>query len=376
MPTQHDHLWMLAARSLSGEATPEQQMELEQALQADPSLNYVMEVMQAVWASQPAVDPEYAESRYKSLIAELRSSNPRQFETNDPVLTADDRVDDLNIVPIFRRWKTWAYSLTAAAALIVAGIFYFQGPESNAPANAPALAQEVSTKNGSKTSLILPDGSKVWLNAGSKLVYDKQFGQKLREVRLTGEAYFDVAHDKTRPFIIHTEQMDIRVLGTAFNVKCYPGEGKTEAALVRGSIEVTMRNRNEKFVLKPNEKLVLNSPTSATQIEGQAATVKAVSKSPLVVIAPLTPSVEDEAVIIETSWLENKLIFQDETFQEVATKMERWYGVTIRFAEPSLGRIRLTGSFENENINQALTALQYIARFKYHMEKDIITISK
>jgi ferric-dicitrate binding protein FerR (iron transport regulator) len=207
-------------------------------------------------------------------------------------------------------------------------------------------------------------------------VYDKQFGQKLREVRLTGEAYFDVAHDKTRPFIIHTEQMDLRVLGTAFNVKCYPGEGKTEAALVRGSIEVTMRTRNEKFVLKPNEKLVLNSPTSATQIEGQAATVKAVSKSPLVVIAPLTPSVEDEAVIIETSWLENKLIFQDETFQEVATKMERWYGVTIRFAEPSLGRIRLTGSFENENINQALTALQYIARFKYHMEKDIITISK
>ena len=367
---------MLAARSLSGEATPDQQAELENALLNDPSLNYVMEVMQAVWASQPATDPEYSESRYKSLIAELRTSNPNQFETNDPVLTADDRVDDLHIVPLYRRRKTWAYSLTAAAAILVAGLFLFQPEKSEAPAAAPVLAQEVSTKNGSKTSLILPDGSKVWLNAGSKLVYDKQFGQKLREVRLTGEAYFDVTHDKSRPFIIHTDQMDIRVLGTAFNVKCYPGEGKTEAALVRGSIEVTMRNRNEKFVLKPNEKLVLNSPSSAPQIEGQTTATKAIAKAPLVMIAPLTPSIQDEAVIVETSWLENKLVFQEETFQEVAVKMERWYGVTIRFTDPSLGRIRLTGSFENENINQALNALQYIARFKYHMEKDIITISK
>ena len=367
---------MLAARSLSGELTPEQQHELEQALLNDPSLNYVMEVMQAVWASQPAVDPEYAESRYKSLIAELRASNPNQFETNDPILSADDQVDDLQIVPLYRRWKTWAYGLTAAAAMLVAGFFYFQPNKADSVSSAPVLAQEVSTKNGSKTSLILPDGSKVWLNAGSKLVYDKQFGQKLREVRLTGEAYFDVTHDKSRPFIIHTDQMDIRVLGTAFNVKCYPGEGKTEAALVRGSIEVTMRNRNEKFVLKPNEKLVLNSPTSAPQLEGKVNPAQTIAKAPLVVIAPLTPSVQDEAVIVETSWLENKLIFQEETFQEVALKMERWYGVTIRFTDPSLGRVRLTGSFENENINQALTALQYIARFKYHMEKDIITISK
>ena len=99
-----------------------------------------------------------------------------------------------------------------------------------------------------------------WLNADSKLTYDENFRGDYREVSLEGEAFFDVVKDKTRPFIIHTKTLDIRVLGTAFNVSAYESEKNTETALFRGSVEVTLHNNPEKkIVLKPNEKLMVNN---------------------------------------------------------------------------------------------------------------------
>src|SRR5437588_18774 len=81
---------------------------------------------------------------------------------------------------------------------------------------------EFFTQNGSRTNLVLPDGTRVWLNAGSRITYDKNYGITLREVGLTGEAFFDVAHNSGKPFVIHTARIDIKVLGTRFNVKSYP----------------------------------------------------------------------------------------------------------------------------------------------------------
>ena len=92
----------------------------------------------------------------------------------------------------------------------------------------------VSTKGSYKASINLPDGSKVWLNGDSKITYDGDFQGKTREVHLSGEAFFDVAKDKTRPFIIHTRTINLKVLGTAFNVRSYDNEKETETALVHG----------------------------------------------------------------------------------------------------------------------------------------------
>jgi ferric-dicitrate binding protein FerR (iron transport regulator) len=231
---------------------------------------------------------------------------------------------------------------------------------------------KVTTKPAQKAQLQLPDGSIVWLNASSNLTYDKDFGKDLREVSLTGEAFFDVAKDASHPFIIHTKVIDVKVLGTQFNVRAYPNDAYTETSLIRGSVEVTIKNRsNEKQHLRPNEKLIV-----ANDIPNEVTAPKMTKPKPFVLTQPLTRDHTDSSVI-ETSWMQGKLIFQEnETFEEVALRMERRYGVQISFADEEVAQIRPFGTFTTETISQALDALKESFQFNYKMTGNNIVISK
>jgi ferric-dicitrate binding protein FerR (iron transport regulator) len=239
---------------------------------------------------------------------------------------------------------------------------------------APTLSgNEIFTSNGSRTHLTLPDGTIVWLNAGSRITYEKNFDANLRAVTLTGEAFFDVAPNASKPFVIHTAHIDIRVLGTSFNVKSYPSDKTTEATLIRGSIEVSIRNRtSDRIVLKPNEKLIVNNEDSALLAKESAVHRRKIDES-LVVISKPTYE-HNSGAIIETSWIDNKLIFQDEAFSDLARKMERWYGITIRFDGTGKEDLRFTGTFEKETIQQALDALKLTGNFNYSIDGTQITI--
>jgi ferric-dicitrate binding protein FerR (iron transport regulator) len=243
-----------------------------------------------------------------------------------------------------------------------------------------AEKSEVSTKYGSKTKLVLPDGTQVWLNSGTKLSYTKAYGNRLREVSLSGEAYFDVVKNPERPFVIHTSKINIKVLGTAFNVKSYPGEKKTETSLVRGSIEVTFNSRpSEKIILKPNEKLIVSNEEEPEPVKpaknNLIPNIVVHQQEPIIAISHLTYEPKDSTVI-ETSWMENKLIFRSESFEDLALRMERWYGISIRFGDEAVKKKKLNGTFENENIEQALQALQLIVPFKYIINKKEILIQR
>jgi ferric-dicitrate binding protein FerR (iron transport regulator) len=116
---------------------------------------------------------------------------------------------------------------------------------------------EISVPLGSKTTLVLGDGTKIWLNSGSKLKYPQKFQGNFREVTLTGEAFFDVAKDAYKPFIVKTSALNIKVLGTTFNVKSYPEEGTIETTLVKGAVTITQNNlsqQKEAIYLKPNQR--------------------------------------------------------------------------------------------------------------------------
>ena len=213
----------------------------------------------------------------------------------------------------------------------------------------------------------MPDSTIVWLNAGSKLTYSENFGVQNRNTTLTGEAYFDVKKGAI-PFIIHTNGLKIRVLGTAFNVKSYPDEMTTETSLLRGKLEVSIDERPEqKFVLNPNEKLVIANKLQVIKEKAAPA------KEPLFLLKHV--SFAADSTIIETAWTENKLVFQDETFYEVAKKMERWYGVRIKFSNSDIAYSRLYGSFTRETIAEALDALKIGLAFNYRIEGDEITIT-
>lgn len=372
-----EHIWLLIARKLSGEATAEELHELDELLRMDPNAGYSKEVLYDLWQSQLHPDRQYSENRYKELVNQIKNMgiDEGKFTHDDHFINGEEELPGKSSK---RKWMI-AFSTAVVAFVIVACAYYWSNTGSPVKERLHAKNQ-INTKNGSKTSLVLPDGTKVWLNSGSQLDYDKTYGNKLREVSLIGEAYFDVVKNPDKPFVIHTNKMDVKVLGTAFNVKCYPGEKTTETSLVRGSIEVTLKDRQEKIMLKPNEKLIISNEDYGREITKEKATlnlskVLRQNEKPIISVSHLTILPENNTVV-ETAWVQNRLVFSGETFEDVALKMERWYNVKIEFADENLKEEKLTGNFEKETVQEALNALQLVAPFSCTMKNDKVTIFK
>jgi ferric-dicitrate binding protein FerR (iron transport regulator) len=356
-------IWTLISKKLSGEAGAEELKELEDLLRQHPDMHYPMQHVADLWHHRAPVDTNAAEAfdrhaqRMRTVGIDFAANKESAGEIPDA---------DLNSHPSRKRKRFLVVAMAGVAAL--AGYFFLHTaapPGAPAP-KTPADRSEVSTRYGSKTKLVLPDGTQVWLNSGSRLTYDKTYGNTLREVQLTGEAYFDVVKNAGRPFIIHAPGFNVKVLGTAFNVRSFPGEKKSETSLIKGSVEVTFSDRpTEKIILKPNEKLVIDNEempgvkTAAVKVQRAG-----LPQEPIVAVTHLT-YVPADSTLIETSWMDNKLIFRSEPFADLAVRMERWFGVSIRFANEELKEKKFTGIFENETIEQALKALQYSSTYKF-----------
>ena len=228
---------------------------------------------------------------------------------------------------------------------------------------------EVSSPVGSKTKLVLPDSTVVWLNAGSKLTYNEHFGATNRNATLVGEAFFEVKKS-TMPFIIHANTVQIKVLGTAFNVKAYPGDPKIETSLIRGSIEVTIKNRpDNKIMLSPNEKLIVKNEPAEKLLskEGPA--------QPAIAFEKLHYN-KNDSTIAETAWVADRLTVREETFEELTVKMERWYDVRIEIRMEELRNKVLSVTFEDETVDQSLEALKELFQFKYEKNGNNIIIHR
>ncbi len=371
-------IWSLLTKKLSGEAAEEELKELEALLREHPDLHYPLQQVADLWHQRlpPTINAYEAFERHAQRMKSGGIDIAVSKEPGEPIPAAETSGRSRSKM----RRLLYAGAALASAAAVVAGLYFFRSAPSadNTVPGLLANRSEVSTKNGSKTKLVLPDGTQVWLNSGSRLVYDKSYGTVLREVQLTGEAYFDVVKNAARPFVIHAPGFNIKVLGTAFNVRSFPGEKKSETSLIRGSIEVTFSDRpTEKIILKPNEKLVIaNEETPGNKPVPAAVHAKVpLPQEPLVAVSHLTYEPAD-STIVETSWMENKLIFRSEPFEDLAVRMERWYGVQIQFASEELKKKKFTGAFESESIEQALKALQYSWPFRFTINKKEIVLSK
>lgn len=356
--------WNLIAKKLAGDALPEELVELEELMKSHPELLFSAEHVQNLWKSEDDKADYESELAFELHLNKLKQAKLGFPDVESPVTFPEIKEVEDESKPK-RRLALMAFSVLFIISAMGFTWYLFNN---NDPAKGDQNNySEVSSSPGSKTKLVLPDSTIVWLNAGSKLTYSENFGLQNRNTTLTGEAYFDVKKG-TIPFIIHTNGLKIKVLGTAFNVKSYPDEMTTETSLLRGKLEVSIDQRPEqKFVLNPNEKLVISNKPEA--IKEKAVT----NKEPLFLLKHL--SFASDSTIIETAWTENKLVFQDESFYEVAKKMERWYGVKIKFAENDLAYARLYGSFTRETIAEALDALKIGLAFDYKIEGEEITIT-
>jgi ferric-dicitrate binding protein FerR (iron transport regulator) len=351
----HERFWELIAKKLSDEATSDELNELELLMRNNPEWQYAMQNMQDIWNLQP-------KEAYNSDIAfeyHLQKMNAAGIEMDKFTEQEPEEIESPRRSFAKKLWLP----LSVAATLIIAVVLIFKPRKHNSDKNLDSLAasnlSEVSTKIGSKSKLVLPDGTTVWLNAGSKLTYNKDYDVELREVSLSGEAFFDVVKSAEKPFIIHTERIDIRVLGTSFNVKSYPGEQTTETSLIKGKVEISIHNRpSEKIILQPNEKLIVNNQDTLYKHNNSAKT------TPLVAVENVT-RLDDDTTIMETSWVDNKLAFSNTGFEEVVAQMQRWYGVSIELKNERLKAMHFSGTFTHETITQALDALKISEPFHY-----------
>ena len=359
-----DRIWYILGKKLSGEASPEELEELEQMLHYHPNLHYPIQNITDLWRLKKPIDQaEVLASLQKHLLrlGEMEDACPENMEMR---------------LRKKRRYTAMAAVFCTLSLLISYAMYYFiysaQADAVKNNLNTAAEKNEIATQAGAHSKIILPDGSTVWLNAGSRLTYSKNFDADIREVELTGEAYFDVKKDERRPFIIHAQKMNIKVLGTAFNVKSYPGDKSSETSLIRGSIEVTMNDRpHEKIILRPSEKLVVmnDEQTKKDAVEKKTNTPSSV------VIGKINYAPADSAVI-ETSWIDNRLIFRNKIFAELAVELERKYGMAFRFEDENTKQLMFDVNFKNETIYQALDALQLANPFHYSVNNEMITITK
>ncbi len=366
-----ERIWTLLSRKLSGEATQTELSEMDELLEVCPENQLPIQFTEYYWNIPTEQDEEYMEATFQLHCDRMKA---RGFEIEDDYAEAGSmNLENDSKKRHFRLFLFSGLTLATVIALIFFSFFY----KSSNPIAEKMAQSEVSTKNGSRTKIQLPDGTAVWLNSNSKLVYDnKHFGTNIREVTLTGEAYFDVVKNLAKPFVIHTTKMDIKVLGTAFNVKCYPNDKNIETSLIRGSIEVTLKDRQEKIIMKPNEKLILSNDELKAAISNIPTVRPLASKaSPVFELGHVTISSKDNSVV-ESAWVYNKLAFEDESISEVALKMERWYNVKIIVLDENLNKYKIGGTFVNESLEQALKGLQFLVPFNYTIKDNEVKIIK
>lgn len=359
----NEKIWHLVILKLSGEASDEELAELEASMLQHPEAAVQAASVEMVWRGKAPAEAEDTEVLFNRHLQRLSDDTAK----NTPFY----HIPDVEARPRRVR-RLWLLVGATAAAACLAVVFLRSGVKMPLPAPL-ASGNFVSTKNGSKSKLQLPDGTQVWLNSGSNISYDNDFGGKTRQVQLTGEAFFDVVKDNARPFIIHTATVDVMVLGTAFNVRSYPEEKVTETSLIRGAVEVTLKaNADKKILLKPNEKLIVSN--DSMMVRNDSALTGDARKKPVVMTLTQVHHLNRDSVASEVLWTKNKLVFDGETLGEVALKLERWYGVKVIIQGDELKNIEYTGVFDDDNLTEVLYALQLSGNFKYVIKRNEVII--
>lgn len=242
------------------------------------------------------------------------------------------------------------YGVAAVALILIAsGVSYWLGGNG---VKDRFMDIVVEAPLGSKSKLILPDGSLVWLNAGSKIVYSQGFGVRDRHVRLDGEAYFEVTKHKELPFDVRTRELNVKVLGTKFNFRNYEEDEEVVVNLLEGRVQLDnhLRDVGEKF-LAPSEKVILNKVTGEMVIsEAKVANAK--------------------------EWMNDRLFFDEMSLSDIVKELERSYNVRILIKDEKLKKCRFYALFNKREqaVEDVMDIITETGKLRYKMEGDSIIL--
>ena len=369
---QEERFTILASLYLSGEASPTEREELEELLRNAPEWEAKWTALRRIWLSKQEglTKKEDAYQRHLQRLNAhidanaLPTSTPQSGQPTETTNTSQTTQTETK--PRLR--KLW---IAAAVAASLAGAILLIHPLNTS--KNPTTSKTVTTNPGARSRLTLPDGSTVVLNADSRLTYNEDFTGDTREIQLSGEAYFDVAKDPHRPFLIHTKTIDIKVLGTAFNVRSYDNERTTETDLLQGAVEVTLHNKpDKKIILKPNEKLTVHN--DQVNVSTSQPVAAGNQDAPLITVGKVHYQKKDSS-ITEILWTKNQLAFDNTSLEDVALQLQRWYGITVTIPDERLKSIRLNAVFGQESLRQVMEALSIAGNFKYTIRKNEVIIN-
>ena len=294
------------------------------------------------WIQLSDENRKAVEDLYVLLFLNDRMDAKREIDVNETykefkqITQARLQVSDKKIIPLWRK---------VAGVAVVAAIILFSGLLSMfAYMDKQTQPMLVSTKVGERAEVLLPDGSRVWINACSSLEYKKLFLSRKRKIKLTGEAYFEVAHNAYFPFIVQNNKTEVRVLGTKFNIRSNDDDNYITTTLFNGSISFS-DNEKLNITLKPGEELVFDKTTRTAQVRSL--------------------DYPEDAL----NWINGKLMFENSTLEDIAKNLERHYNVNIRFKDDNVKQKRFTAEFESaDNIYQILSILELTQKFNYKIE--------
>jgi len=284
---------------------------------------------QQILASSSTIDSELQLRMLKNIEAEIDAKN-----------NANNQQSHIRFR--LNRWIRVA-ALFLLPLLTAAGMYFYMSR--NRSSSAPLI---ISVERGQKANIILPDGSKAWLNSQSKLTYSADYNVNKRELQLDGEAYFEVAHNPQKPFIVKSSDICVEALGTAFGVKAYDEDNLISSILMRGKVRVTTPDGES--ILVPNERVMYDKAAhKRTQSKVRNATDF-------------------------TGWIHNELRFENESLEEIAKNIQRIYNVEIVFATENIKNQRYTGTVNNNSLESVLNIITLTSPLSFQIKNQKVTL--
>ena len=339
----NNRLLELISRKLAGEATAAELDEIKRMLSPDPEAAENYELLQRYWDQHENVNQAFIDEAFDKIANSL----------NSPVAAP---VVEIRGAEKHTRKKRLQFAAAAAIVLLAGAILFVKsGNKKDRLTEKQAAFIEKRNPKGVKGSFVLPDGSMVWLNADSKIQFPKTFTGRTRDVYLNGEAFFDVAKNPTLPFIVHLVNGSVSVMGTSFNVKAYENDKIVETSVVTGKVAFIPKYRKK----AKKQDTVFLSPDIKARFYSAKEEVTVAS----------TVSDDDRA------WITGKLIFKGMTFEDISLQLERNFGKKIVFLSDSARLFRLTGSFQNNSLDEILFYLSKSRGFDYKITNGEVLIS-
>lgn len=340
MKQVNDHIDDLIIQLLCGELDGAELAELRTWIASSPENEKYFMQKQEVWFS--AADTSQWEKYNKKEAFKEFQQRVAQAEA-----LQEDAPEEKSHPAVWRKWMRYA----AVAVVVVAMTFlgYHRGEHKVKESFADIL---VEAPYGSRTKALLPDGTVVWLNSGSKLSYSQGYGLSDRKVSIKGEGYFEVKRNEALPFSVNSQSIRVNVLGTKFNFRDYPDDTEAEVILEKGSVKLdNLMKQSKSQMMIPGQKVVLDKKTGKMTTENYDASGA-------------------------SQWTEGIIVFKDAPLSEIAKRIERSYNVKVLLSGKDIGKYRFNGDFarQEQSLQEVLETLSATGKLHYKQQGKTVVI--